>query len=65
MVILARHCPLTGFLWATRGACNRNILVVIMSALHICGQHLFGLPLRMNGMHEMQFDLARSTFYPT
>ena len=24
----------------------------------VCGQHLFGLPLRMNGMHKTQFDHA-------
>ena len=23
---------------------------------HVCSQHLFGLPLRMNGMYRMQFD---------
>ena len=64
MVILARHCPLTGFLWATRGAHNPNLQVVIMHALHVCGQHSFGLPLRMNGMHKTQFDHARFDFLP-
>ena len=40
---------------ATRGAHNPNLEVVITYALHLCSQHLFGLPLRMNGMHRMQF----------
>ena len=47
-------------LWATRGACNPNLQVVFMHASHICSQHLFGLPLRMNGMHLMQFDHMHS-----
>ena len=28
-------------------------------ASHVCSQHSFGLPLRMSGMHRMQFDHAR------
>ena len=44
---------------ATRGANNPKLLVVIMHGSHVCSQHLFGLPLRMYGMHRMQFDHAR------
>ena len=42
---------------ATRGARNPNLQVVITHASHVCSQHSFGLPLRMNGMHKMEFDL--------
>ena len=38
---------------------NPNLQVVITHASHVCGQHSFGLPLRMNGMHRTQFDHAR------
>ena len=31
--------------------------VVNEHASHVCSQHLFGLPLRMNGMHITNFDL--------
>ena len=44
---------------ATRGACNPNLEVVITHASHVCTQHSFGLPLRMNGMQGTQFDHAR------
>ena len=44
---------------ATRGARNPNLQVVITHASHVCSQHSFGLPLRMNGMHRTQFDHAR------
>ena len=44
------------FLQVTRGACNHNLHVVITHASHVCGQHSFRLPLRMNGMHKTQFD---------
>ena len=40
-------------------ACNPNLQVVIMHASRVCSQYLFGLPLRMNRMHIMQFDHAR------
>ena len=30
---------------------NSNLQVVITHALHVCSQHLFGLPQRMSGMH--------------
>ena len=43
-------------LQATKGA--RNLQVFITHASHLCSQHLFGLSLRMNGMHRMQFDHA-------
>ena len=43
-------------LWATRGACNPNIQVVITHASHVCSKHSFGLPLRVNGMHSKRFD---------
>ena len=35
---------------------NPNIQVVITHASHVCSQHLFGLPLRMSGIHRTQFD---------
>ena len=36
---------------------NNQGLVVIMHVSHTVGsQHLFGLPLRMNGLYETQFD---------
>ena len=44
---------------ATRGARNPNLQVVITRASHVCSQHSFGLPLRINGMHRTQFDHAR------
>ena len=47
---------------ATRGALNANLQVVITHASHVCSQHLFGLSLRMNGMHRTQFDRARLDF---
>ena len=43
---------------ATRGARNPNLLAVFTHASPVCCQHLFGLPLRMNGMHWTQFDHA-------
>ena len=36
------------FLRATRGTRNPNLQVVITHASHVCRQHSFGLPLRMN-----------------
>ena len=44
---------------ATRGARNLNLQVVKTHASHVCSQHSFGLPLRMNGMQRMQFDHSR------
>ena len=38
-------------LWVTRGAHNPSLQVVIMHTSHVCSQHWFGLPLRMNGMY--------------
>ena len=49
---------------ATRGAHNPNLQVVIMHTSHLCRQHSFGLPLRMNGMHKTQFDCACFDFLP-
>ena len=43
---------------ATRGARNLNLLAIFTHASPVCCQHLFGLPLRMNGMHWTQFDHA-------
>ena len=48
-----------GLFRATRGAHNPNLQVVITNASHVRSQHSFGLPLRMNGMHRMQFDYMR------
>ena len=40
----------------TRGACNPNLQVVIIThASYLCSQHSFGLPLRINGMHRTRF----------
>ena len=36
----------------------------ISHASHVCSQHSFGLPLRINGMHRIQFDLARFDLLP-
>ena len=44
---------------ATRGARNPNLQVVITHASHVCSQHSFGLPLRMNGMHKTQLNVQR------
>ena len=44
---------------ATRGVYNPYLQVVITHASHVCNQHSFGLPLRMNGMYRTQFDHAR------
>ena len=46
-------------LQATRGARNSNLQVVITHAWHVCSQHSFGLPLRINGMHRTHFGHAR------
>ena len=43
---------------ATRGARNPNLQVVITHASHVCSQHSFGLPPRMNEMQNTQFDHA-------
>ena len=44
------------FLQAKGGARNPNLQVLIAHASHVCSQHSFGLPLRVNGMHIKQFD---------
>ena len=43
---------------------NPNLQVVITHASHVCYQHSFGFPLRMNGMHRTQFDHARFDLLP-
>ena len=53
-----------GLVRTTRGARNLSLQVDITHASHVCDQHLFGLPLRMNGMHKTQFDLARFDLLP-
>ena len=35
---------------------NNPAQVLIVHASHVSSQYSFGLPLRMNGMHKMQFD---------
>ena len=49
---------------AKRGARYPNLQVVITHASHACSQHSFGLLLRMNGMHQTQFDRARFNLLP-
>ena len=41
-----------------------NLQVVITHASHVCSQHSFGLPLRMNGMHRTLFDHAHFDLLP-
>ena len=48
---------------ATREAPNPNLQIVITHASHICCQHSFEFPLRMNGMHGKQFDHEHLAFY--
>ena len=49
---------------ATRGARNSNLQVVITHASHVCSQHLFGLPLRIYGIHSERTLITRVwTFY--
>ena len=43
-------------LWAPLVARNPNLQVVIIHTSHVGSQHLFEIPLRMNGMHRTQFD---------
>ena len=43
---------------------NPNLQVVITDALNVCSQHLFGRPLRINGILEMQFDHAHFDLLP-
>ena len=42
-----------------RGARNPNLQVVVTHVSHVCSQHSFGLPPKMNGMHVLQFDHVR------
>ena len=48
----------------TRGAYNPNLQVVITHASHVCSQHSFGLPLKMNEMNRTQFDHAPLDLLP-
>ena len=50
------------FLRAPLVARNPNLQVVITHVSHVCGQHSFGLPLRMYGMHRTHFDHAPLDF---
>ena len=36
------------YVQVTRGTFNPNLQVVLAYASHVCSQHSFGLPLRMN-----------------
>ena len=57
--LLCVHTCITQlFLWVTRGAHNPNLKVVNTHASHVCSQHSFGLPLRMNRKHVTQFNHA-------
>ena len=44
---------------ATRGDCNLNLQGALTYVWHVCSQHSFGLPLRMNGMQRTQPDHVR------
>ena len=52
------------FLRALLVALKPYLQVVIKYASHVCSQHLFGLPLRMNGMQRIQFDHERLDLIP-
>ena len=57
--LIKRHLAFSVFfLGATRGARNPNPQVVITHERHVCSQHSFVLPVRMNGMYRTQFDHA-------
>ena len=43
---------------------NNRDQVIITHATYVCSQHLFELPLRMNGMDKTQFDHARFDLLP-
>ena len=47
------HYPV-GKYWKTNNNCNHNLHVVITHASHVCSQHSFQPPQRINGMHRMQ-----------
>ena len=49
-VVTLKSHPWKGIklLRATRGARNSNLQVLVTHASHVCSQHSFGLPLRMN-----------------
>ena len=43
----------------TKGARNPHFQVVVAHVSLVCSQDSFGPPLRMYGMHRMQFDNER------
>ena len=67
--------PLRNFQWLSMGwvwifpgitlfqVQDPNLQVVITHALHVCSQHSFGLPLRVNGCSENNLILRVWTFY--
>ena len=42
----------------------QNLVFVITHASHVCSQHLFGPPLRMNRIYRTQFEHARFNLLP-
>ena len=44
-------------------ALNNSAQVSMRQAWHVCSQHSFGLPLRINGMHRKQSEHAPFTLY--
>ena len=48
----------------TRGTRNPNLQGVITHVSHVCSQHSFGLPLRINGILKMQYDHAHFDLLP-
>ena len=40
---------------ANHASSNWALVVIIPHVSYLCGQHLFGLPLRINGVQRMQF----------
>ena len=51
-------------LWAKIGAQTPNLQGAITHTWHVCSQHSFGLPLRVNGEHKTQVTRSR-TFGPS
>ena len=68
LLLFWNNANLSIILRATRGACNRNLQVVITHASYVCSQHSFGPPLRMfsNGMHKTHFgsSITRNLITP-
>ena len=63
-MITWRQSPISILLPATRGARNPNLRVVITRASHVCSQHSFGRPLRINQIHRTQLLWSRA-FWPS